>query len=68
MKELSKLTKDVAVINTKVEEIHNVLMGNGQKGLYQEFTEMKGGLKVFKWIANSALISSMISILVRFLK
>lgn len=41
---------DVAVIKSKVEEMHKELMGNGQNGLVKEFARFKGGFKFMKFI------------------
>ncbi|TRZ48105.1 MAG: hypothetical protein D4S01_10995 [Dehalococcoidia bacterium] len=39
-----------------LREIHVAIVGNGKPGLKDEVTEIKGGLKAFKWIYG-ALIS-----------
>lgn len=57
----------ITEIHHKVNELYKYVLGNGQPGMYQEFNQFKGSIKMFKWIAGSggfmgliALISSLI--------
>jgi hypothetical protein len=39
----------VARIESKIEDIHKALMGNGRPGLIEEFAQVKGAVSLIKW-------------------
>jgi hypothetical protein len=60
--------KEIIEMHYKINEVHKYLLGNGQKGMYQEFTEMKGGIKVFKWIAGGGGLLGIITFILSILQ
>jgi len=59
---------EIIEIRTKVNEIHKVLIGNGQPGMIAEFNQYKGAIAFLKWgmggsgfLALMALINSLIN-------
>ena len=59
-KDVRKLTTQVALMDSKLGAIHNELMGNGGPGLIKEWTEFKGGLSAFKWVAGGSGVLGLI--------
>ena len=37
-------------MNSKINDIHQSLLGNGQPGLLNEFNQMKGSIKILRYI------------------
>lgn len=62
--------REIGEIKVKVNEIHKMLLGNGQPGLVQNFNKMtsrldkfEGGLNVVKglmWIFGTTLLGSFV--------
>lgn len=55
-------------IHSQVNELHKYILGNGQAGLLQEFNQMKGGIKMFKFLAGSGGIAGIIALLTSILR
>lgn len=67
---LMKLETELEYIKHQVEDIHEAIMGNGKKGVKEELAEIRGGLRVARWIAGvgggSGAMSTMFILVTRF--
>jgi hypothetical protein len=61
---LHALEIEQSKIATRVNDIHHALMGNGRPGMIQEFTEVRGGLKMTKFLATSGVLGAVCSLLI----
>lgn len=53
---------EIAEIHTIVMRLDKQLTGNGQIGLINEIQQAKGAMAVWKWIAGSGLLTSIVAI------
>ena len=56
----------VARIDEKVLEMHKMLMGNGQPGMFQEFQQWKGAIKIIITFVGILGISNIVAIVQAF--
>ena len=60
-------TRDKVIkIETQVGEMHKALMGNGSPGLIQRVALMEGGLIVFKALAGSSVLGTIVALVFQF--
>lgn len=61
---LIKMHGLISKIDERTKDLHNVIMGNGQPGLYTEFNQLKGGLSLAKFLAGGGILFSIVSLLI----
>ena len=61
-KEFLEMHKLVIKTSARVSDMHKMLMGNGQPGLFAEFNQVKGGLLLAKFLAGGGLLFSLIAV------
>ena len=47
---LSKVEESNIYQTKKLDEIHKILLGNGQPGIITEWNQWKGGVRFFGWV------------------
>lgn len=63
-KQQLELVKQMASVETKVEQMHKALMGgDGNKGILRTFYEMQGAFKLIKTISASSFFIAGLSFL-----
>lgn len=62
MERLSKLEESNIYQTKKLDEIHKILLGNGQPGIITEWNQWKGGVRFFGWVLG--IIVSLIGLAV----
>ena len=58
---------EIAILITKVDEIHKAIIGNGQPGILAEFNQWKGAVKLISWICAIGGISGVAALVRTFI-
>ena len=61
-KEFLEMHKLVVKTSARVNDMHKMLMGNGQPGMFAEFNQMKGAILFAKFLGGGGIIFSLIGL------
>ena len=61
--EINEIHRKVEVMNSKVDDMHKSLCGNGRAGLIERFEYMEGGLYLIKWAIGGTGILGVICLI-----
>ena len=65
--EIMEIHKLVLRVDTRTKDLHKLIMGNGQPGLFVEFSQLKGGLKFAKFLAGGGCLLAALSVLLTYM-
>lgn len=59
---------EIAEIHLMLKDIHKDFKGNGQPGMFKEWQQTKGAIKLGKWLLPSSVIFSIIATIIAIIK
>ena len=54
----------ITQMKEKVDDVHKRLVGNGKPGLIDEWNRLQGSIAVWKFIAGSSLLLSLVKLFI----
>jgi len=54
--------REIGEIHQDVKLLKKALLGNGQQGLFAEFNQAKGAIKLFKFLAIAGFVMAFVSV------
>lgn len=51
-RELGEIKSSINSMKYQIEDVHKILLGNGQPGLVQTMSSMQGSVRTLKWVVS----------------